>query len=147
MSTDETSGSRRAGSIGEQVRRVPPRCRVATTTRATSEAGSGSATRELTDLRVTKVSVGPMDNNAYLLEDRATREVLLVDAANDADRLLAALGDRVLAGVLTTHRHGDHWQALEAVLAAHSARPSPTRTRSTPASYLSARGSRWMTAR
>src|SRR3712207_7517138 len=33
--------------------------------------------RELAALTVTKVSVGPMDNNAYLLRDRGTGEQLL----------------------------------------------------------------------
>ena len=118
MSTDDTSGSRRTGSIGEQSDASP---RAGGTDAYTGhvEAGSGAATRELEDLRITKVSVGPMNNNAYLLEDRATGQVLLVDAADDAERLLAEIGDRVLAGVLTTHRHGDHWQALEAVTATH----------------------------
>ena len=53
-----------------------------------------------------------MDNNAYLLVDRSTGEGLLVDAANEADRLLELVGDTPLATVVTTHRHGDHWQAL-----------------------------------
>jgi len=77
---------------------------------------------ELADLMVTKVAVGPMDNNAYLLRCRATGEQLLVDAANDADTLLEVIGPDGLAGVVTTHRHGDHWQALAPVVAATAAR-------------------------
>jgi len=74
---------------------------------------SGSAT-------VTKISVGPMDNNAYLLQtDDAT---LLIDAANDPDRLLKIISDGRLDSIVTTHRHGDHWQALPAVAAATAAR-------------------------
>ena len=76
---------------------------------------------ELTNLIVTKVAVGPMDNNAYLLRCRDTGEQLLVDAANDADTLLALLGDSGLGTVVTTHRHGDHWQALLPVVAVTSA--------------------------
>lgn len=57
-----------------------------------------------------KLSVGPMDNNAYLLQTR-TGPTLLVDAANDADRI-AALADPAPEMIITTHRHGDHWQAL-----------------------------------
>jgi glyoxylase-like metal-dependent hydrolase (beta-lactamase superfamily II) len=74
------------------------------------------------DLAITKVSVGPTDNNAYLLCCRATGEQLLIDAANEPERLLALIGDRGLARVVTTHRHADHWQALAAVLAATGAR-------------------------
>jgi glyoxylase-like metal-dependent hydrolase (beta-lactamase superfamily II) len=78
--------------------------------------------RELPALTITKVSVGPMDNNAYLLRCRATGEQLLIDAANDAGRLLALVGDAGLATVVTTHQHMDHWVALEEVLARTGAR-------------------------
>ena len=74
------------------------------------------------ELTITKVSVGPMDNNAYLLRCRATGEQLLIDAANEPQRLLSLIGDSGLARVVTTHRHPDHWQALAAVLAATGAR-------------------------
>src|SRR6266545_672048 len=42
-------------------------------------------------LAVTKLSVGPFDNNAYLLTDPESGEALLVDAANEAERLLGLL--------------------------------------------------------
>ena len=84
--------------------------------------GGAPATRELAALTVTKVSVGPMDNNAYLLGCRATGELLLVDAANDASTLLRLVGERPLARVVTTHRHRDHWQALAEVVDATGAR-------------------------
>lgn len=84
--------------------------------------GGPAAVRELTHLIVSKVSVGPMDNNAYVLRCRATGEELLVDAADEPQRILAVCGEGPLARVVTTHRHGDHWQALTAVVAATGAR-------------------------
>jgi len=78
-------------------------------------------TRELPGLVITKLSVGPMDNNAYLLRCPTTGEQLLIDAANEPERLLALAGDGGLATVVTTHRHGDHWQALSDVVAATGA--------------------------
>lgn len=66
----------------------------------------------------TKVSVGPGDNNAYLL---AGDGLLLVDAADDAATLLEVLGERELDTIVTTHRHPDHRQAL-AALAGRAAR-------------------------
>jgi len=69
-------------------------------------------------LTVTKLSVGPMDNNAYLLTSASSR--LLVDAAAEEDRLLALTGT-ALETIVTTHRHGDHWQALAAVAEATGA--------------------------
>jgi glyoxylase-like metal-dependent hydrolase (beta-lactamase superfamily II) len=72
--------------------------------------------RELTDLIISKVAVGPMDNNAYLLRCRQTDDQLLIDAANDAGTLMQLVGDTPLQTVVTTHRHGDHWQALADVV-------------------------------
>ncbi|MET0692506.1 MAG: MBL fold metallo-hydrolase, partial [Propionibacteriaceae bacterium] len=70
---------------------------------------------------LTKLSVGPMDNNAYLLSS-SSGATLLVDAANDADRILGLVGtDRKLDAIVTTHRHQDHWQALSDVHSATSA--------------------------
>jgi glyoxylase-like metal-dependent hydrolase (beta-lactamase superfamily II) len=63
-----------------------------------------------------KVSVGPVDNNAYLLQSN-TGASLLIDAANDDDRLLKIISDQPLQTIVTTHRHADHWQALPSVAA------------------------------
>jgi glyoxylase-like metal-dependent hydrolase (beta-lactamase superfamily II) len=84
--------------------------------------GGPADVRELPGLTITKLSVGPMDNNAYLLECTTTGEQLLVDAANEPDRLLELLGGRPLARVVTTHRHRDHWEGLGAVVADTGAR-------------------------
>jgi glyoxylase-like metal-dependent hydrolase (beta-lactamase superfamily II) len=71
--------------------------------------------RELPGLTVTKVAVGPYDNNAYLLRCMATGELVLIDAANEASRLLELVDGAELTRIITTHRHQDHWQALGAV--------------------------------
>ncbi|MGH3498748.1 MAG: MBL fold metallo-hydrolase [Nocardioidaceae bacterium] len=77
--------------------------------------------RELAQLMITKVAVGPMDNNAYLLRCRRDDEQVLIDAANDADTLAEVVGADGLARIVTTHRHGDHWQALAEIVAATGA--------------------------
>jgi glyoxylase-like metal-dependent hydrolase (beta-lactamase superfamily II) len=84
--------------------------------------GGDAEVRELADLVITKVAVGDFDNNAYLLRCRHTDEQLLIDAAAEPERLLATIGDDALATVVTTHRHGDHWQALAEVVAATGAK-------------------------
>ncbi|MEU0055181.1 MBL fold metallo-hydrolase [Streptomyces sp. NPDC006334] len=84
--------------------------------------GGPADVHELKDLMITKIAVGPMSNNAYLLRCRATDEQLLIDAANDARTLLGMIGDDGIASVVTTHQHGDHWQALADVVAATGAR-------------------------
>ncbi|MFD9043039.1 MBL fold metallo-hydrolase [Streptomyces bottropensis] len=86
------------------------------------KVGGPADVHELRDLMISKVAVGPMDNNAYLLRCRATDEQLLIDAASDAGTLLTLIGDDGIASVVTTHRHGDHWQALAEVVAATGAR-------------------------
>ncbi|MFC7548572.1 MBL fold metallo-hydrolase [Plantactinospora sp. GCM10030261] len=84
--------------------------------------GGPTDVRELDRLTVTKVSVGPMDNNAFLLRCRSTGDQVLIDAANEAPRLLDLAGEAGLSTVVTTHQHMDHWVALEEVVAATGAR-------------------------
>ena len=84
--------------------------------------GGPPDTREITGLTVTKVAVGPMDNNAYLLTCTRTGQAVLIDAANEAPRLLEVIGQTPVSAIITTHRHWDHWQALDEVRAATGAR-------------------------
>jgi glyoxylase-like metal-dependent hydrolase (beta-lactamase superfamily II) len=79
------------------------------------KVGGKPDVRELPGLTITKVAVGPYDNNAYLLRCTATGEQLLIDAANEASRLIELTGDGPLRRIVTTHRHQDHWEALSAV--------------------------------
>ncbi|NUS12242.1 MAG: MBL fold metallo-hydrolase [Streptomyces sp.] len=83
--------------------------------------GGPADVHELTDLIISKVAVGPMENNAYLLRCRATGEQLLIDAAAEPATLLRLVGDDGLAAVVTTHQHRDHWQALHDVVEATGA--------------------------
>ncbi|MDO5700336.1 MAG: MBL fold metallo-hydrolase [Bowdeniella nasicola] len=75
---------------------------------------------ESADLTVTVVSVPPMDNNVYILRERASGRCLVIDCANDASQILetirAADGSLPLERIVTTHRHPDHIQALAEVV-------------------------------
>ncbi|MDN3295336.1 MBL fold metallo-hydrolase [Streptomyces ficellus] len=86
------------------------------------KVGGAADVHELTDLMISKVAVGPMDNNSYLLRCRATGEQMMIDAANEPRTLLRLIGDDGIASVVTTHRHRDHWDALADVVAATGAR-------------------------
>ena len=77
--------------------------------------GGAPGTREIDGLTVTKIAVGPMNNNAYLLRCTSTGQGLLIDAANEAGRLIEMIGDTPVGTIVTTHRHFDHWQALPEV--------------------------------
>ncbi len=88
--------------------------------------GGPAEVRELDALTIRKASVGPMDNNAYLLTCRRTGAQLLVDAAAEPDRLLELVREGSpqarLDAVVTTHRHRDHLGALASLLAVTGAR-------------------------
>ncbi|MEU3182709.1 MBL fold metallo-hydrolase [Streptomyces sp. NPDC006923] len=86
------------------------------------KVGGPADVHELPALMISKVAVGPMENNAYLLRCRTTGEQLLIDAAHDPATLLTLIGDDGIASVVTTHRHRDHWGALAEVVAATGAR-------------------------
>lgn len=87
-----------------------------------TQVGGPADVRELPHLTIAKLAVGPMNNNAYLLRCRNTDDALLIDAANEADRILDLLEDRGLKRVVTTHRHPDHWGALAEVVGATGAK-------------------------
>lgn len=68
---------------------------------------------------IVKLSVGPMDNNVYVITDKSTGKALLIDAANDADVLIDLIKSHGnIESIFTTHWHPDHWIALEEVVKA-----------------------------
>ncbi|ORV96690.1 MBL fold metallo-hydrolase [Mycobacterium kyorinense] len=82
-----------------------------------------AARRTLPGATIVKASVGPMDNNAYLVTCSQTGETLLIDAANDADVLIDLVRRHApkVSLIVTSHQHFDHWQALEALAEATGA--------------------------
>jgi glyoxylase-like metal-dependent hydrolase (beta-lactamase superfamily II) len=62
-----------------------------------------------------KVVVGPLDNNVFVLRCKETGEAVLLDAANEHDRLLELCRTLGVRRVLETHGHWDHIQAVPAV--------------------------------
>jgi len=90
----------------------------------TGHVDNGAAARRtLPAATIIKASVGPMDNNAYLVTCSATGKTLLIDAANDADALVDLIRAHApdIALIVTSHQHYDHWQALAAVTEATGA--------------------------
>ena len=53
-----------------------------------------------------KFSVGPFDNNVYVVA--SGHDALIVDGANDADRILAEVDAFRVVGIVQTHGHFDH---------------------------------------
>lgn len=83
--------------------------------------GGDADVRTVPGLQITKVATPPFENNCYLLRCTETGDTLLVDAAGDAPRLLELVGDGRLVGIVETHDHWDHVQALAEVAAASGA--------------------------
>ncbi len=63
-------------------------------------------------VRVTRLVVGPYENNVYLVRDPRQSVSVLIDAAFEPQRILEAVGRDRLAAILLTHAHMDHIQAL-----------------------------------
>ena len=84
--------------------------------------GGPAQVRQAGCMTITKVAVDEkMSNNAYLLHCEETDELVLIDAAYDAQTLLSLIGDRALTSVVTTHQHWDHHRALAEVVTATGA--------------------------
>ncbi|MGH4023877.1 MAG: MBL fold metallo-hydrolase [Pseudonocardiaceae bacterium] len=54
-----------------------------------------------------------VDNNVWLVGD--DREVMVIDAAHDAEAIATAVGDRRVVGIVSTHAHNDHVNAAPAL--------------------------------
>ena len=65
-----------------------------------------------TDAEIHMVVVGSFENNVYVLRCRQTGEAVLLDAANEHDRLLELCQALGVKEVLETHGHWDHIQAV-----------------------------------
>src|ERR1043165_950766 len=62
-----------------------------------------------------KLVVGPVENNVFVLRCKETGESLLIDAANEHDKLLELCKRLNVRKVLETHGHWDHIQAVPQV--------------------------------
>jgi glyoxylase-like metal-dependent hydrolase (beta-lactamase superfamily II) len=65
-----------------------------------------------TGWEIHKVVVGPVDNNVFVLRCTETGDAVLLDAANEHDRLLELCKALGVRQVLETHGHWDHIQAV-----------------------------------
>ena len=68
-----------------------------------------------TGVEVHRVVVGPVDNNVFVIRCTSTGEAVLIDAANEHERLLELCRGLGVRTVLETHGHWDHIQAIPAV--------------------------------
>jgi glyoxylase-like metal-dependent hydrolase (beta-lactamase superfamily II) len=67
---------------------------------------------DATGVEIHQVVVGPVDNNVLVLRCTETGDAVLLDAANEHDRLLQLCERLGVRRVLETHGHWDHIQAV-----------------------------------
>jgi glyoxylase-like metal-dependent hydrolase (beta-lactamase superfamily II) len=86
-------------------------------------SGGPSDRRDLARLTIRKASVGTMANNVYLLTCAGTGAQLLIDAADEPERIMSLVGEGGggLDVIVTTHQHWDHHRALAQVVASTGA--------------------------
>ena len=68
-------------------------------------------------LEVVTFETGPLQENAYLVVDRESRDAVIVDPGDDAEQLITAIEERgaSLRAVWLTHAHFDHIGAVRAL--------------------------------
>src|ERR1700709_797052 len=64
------------------------------------------------DLELHKLVVGPLGNNVFVLRCRHSGDAVLIDAANEHEKLLELARALNVGRVLETHGHWDHIQAI-----------------------------------
>jgi len=67
---------------------------------------------DATGVEIHQVVVGPVDNNVFVLRCTETGNAVLLDAANEHERLLDLCRTLGVGRVLETHGHWDHIQAV-----------------------------------
>jgi len=77
--------------------------------------GTGMLHYEDPQVEITRVVVGPLDNNVYVVRCHSSGEAVLVDAADEPTLLLELCRRLGVGRVLTTHGHRDHIRAVPAM--------------------------------
>ena len=76
-------------------------------------------THEDGNLRVIKLaSLGPYDNNAYIIADAASGEAIVVDMPAGSEAVIEAARPWRVQAIVLTHTHPDHWLDYDRVKAA-----------------------------
>lgn len=65
-------------------------------------------------MKIDTLILGPVQTNCYILYNEGSEEALVIDPADDAEKILEALDGKRPTAVLLTHGHFDHTGALYA---------------------------------
>jgi len=70
------------------------------------------------EVRVTKINMGPYNNNGYILTCPETNEGIIIDTPAEPEKLLNEIGDTKIQAILITHRHQDHLLGFDEITSA-----------------------------
>ena len=65
-------------------------------------------------MKIDKLKVGYLKCNCYILE--VNNHVLIIDPGDEADRIINAIGNRMVDGIIVTHHHFDHDGAVDKLI-------------------------------
>ena len=60
------------------------------------------------EVKITKINMGPYNNNGYIVICPDTNEGIIIDTPAEPEKLLGAIGDVQIKSILITHKHQDH---------------------------------------
>jgi glyoxylase-like metal-dependent hydrolase (beta-lactamase superfamily II) len=72
-------------------------------------------------VKVTRVQVGPLETNCWVVSDDVGGPVVVIDPGGDAALIRGAIGSRPVAAIVLTHAHFDHLGAVSELVDATKA--------------------------
>lgn len=68
-------------------------------------------------MKITRLVVGPLQVNCYIVSDEKSREAIVIDPGDDGQKVLAAVREQglIVRYIVNTHAHFDHVGANKAV--------------------------------
>lgn len=65
-------------------------------------------------MKIDKIEVGYLNTNCYII--KIDDECIIIDPGDEFKKIKSVIGDKKVVGVLVTHFHQDHIEALEEIL-------------------------------
>jgi len=70
------------------------------------------------EVKITKINMGPYNNNGYIVICPETNEGVIIDTPAEPEKLLGAIGDVQIKSILITHKHQDHLLGFDEITGA-----------------------------